>query len=233
MGTLTSTSPLASQIAIAKSSGIDIVEVRLDGFSNIRGPFQCVQEFGRNLLREIKTKTKLPVLLTFRSADEGGGHSKSTVNDAKRAEILARLLPSVEMVDVEIRHREFARRMTVIGHIHSVDVIHSLHNFSNPGRQATMERWAAVSEQLKGDVFKVAVMARSNDDLEAFLNWGRTLRNKRKILIGMGSAGLMSRVAGHFFGSILTYGHLGRSAAPGQMVARDLVRSVRDVYGTP
>ncbi len=230
VGTLTSALPVSSQLKTAKSADVDLIELRLDGFLKKQGPFQRIQDSARNILREIKTNTRFPILLTLRAADESGVPKKSAMNDAKRAEILARLLPAVQMVDVEISHAEFARRMTVIAHIHNVDVIHSAHDFSG---RLPLDRFSKFSKQsikFKGDVFKVAVTPKTNDDLEKFLWWGKDLRNRNKVLIGMGPVGLISRVVAFSFGSILTYGHLGRSAAPGQMPVNDLVKSIRNSY---
>lgn len=231
VGTLTSAGSISSQIARAKDSQIDMVELRLDSFPNVLGPFQRVQEFGRNILRQIKTKTGLPVLLTLRSSDETGVKPRGLkMKDSKRAEILARLLPSVQMIDVEIRHADFARRMTVLGHIHNVNVIHSAHDFSTPGKLPALRQLSERSLKLKGDIFKVAVTPHANDDLEKFMRWGLGLRNPHRVLIGMGAVGAISRVVGFSFGSIMTYGHLGNAAAPGQLPAAQLSRTIRNVY---
>lgn len=232
VGTLTAASPIEPQLRAAAAARIDVVELRLDSFLKKSQPHQRVQEYGRNLIGEIKSRTGIPVLLTLRASDEGGAfHPNNKLDDHRRAEILARLLPSVEMIDVEIRHVEFARKMTVIGHIHGVQVIHSMHDFNGPGNLRAFDRAAALSRRFKGDVFKVAVSPRDYNELDKFLYWGRTLENKRKVLIGMGAVGLVSRVAAFSFGSEMTYGHLGRSAAPGQLPVKALMRSVKEVYG--
>jgi 3-dehydroquinate dehydratase type I len=57
-----------------------------------------------------------------------------------------------------------------------------------------------------------------------------SVKKPRLILIGMGTIGFPSRVLGYSFGSILTYGHLGKKAAPGQVPAGQLVKAVRSIY---
>jgi 3-dehydroquinate dehydratase-1 len=231
VGTLTNGAPLAAQLNRAKSAGIDLVELRLDSFPKAYGAFQKAYDFGRSVIRAIKTKTNFPVLLTFRADDErGAAVSRHTIGNKNRAEILARLLPAVDLVDVEIRHSDFARRMTIIARIHGVDVIHSIHDFKTPGKFSALTKWSEASRKLKGDVFKVAVTPKTNDDVEDFMIWGAELKNPKKVLIAMGSAGRISRVVAYTFGSVLTYGHLGASAAPGQMAARDLAQSIKHVY---
>jgi len=233
VGTLLNHGKIAEQFAAARRSGIDLLELRLDTFPQAQGPFQKTYEFGRSLLREIKEKLHLPVLLTLRAHDERGPHpTRETLSDAHRAEIMARLLPSVDMVDVELRHAPFAKRMTVVAHIHGVDVIHSAHNFSGIWTKSQMARFCAASRGMKGDVLKLAMMPASNDQLESFLGTGKNLSCPKKVLIGMGKLGEPSRLFGFSFGSVLTYGHLGRSAAPGQIPAGDLVKAVKTLYGS-
>jgi 3-dehydroquinate dehydratase len=47
----------------------------------------------------------------------------------------------------------------------------------------------------------------------------------------MGAPAAISRTVGFTFGSILTYGHLGATAAPGQTPAPELGKAVRQIYG--
>jgi 3-dehydroquinate dehydratase-1 len=231
-GTLFKRGQINQQLAAAGRAGLDLVELRLDTFPEAQGPFQKTYEFGRSLIRQIKEKLQLPILLTLRAHDERGPRpQRETLSDAHRAEILARLLPSVELVDVELRHAAFAKRLTVVAHIHGVDVIHSAHNFRNVWTDAQLNRLCASSKKMGGDIFKVAVMPSSDGELETFLRRGKNLPVKNKILIGMGKLGAPSRLFGYSFGSILTYGHLGRSAAPGQIPARVLANAVKRLYG--
>ena len=232
VGTLLNHGNIHEQFKTASRAGIDLLELRLDTFPQAQGPFQKTYEFGRALIRDIKEKLQLPILLTLRAHDERGPHSsRETLSDAHRAEILARLLPSVDMVDVELRHAPFAKRMTVVAHIHGVDVIHSAHNFKGVWSPAQLSRFCKASKKMNGDIFKVAVMPASNHQLETFLGHARMLPCRYKTLIGMGKLGEPSRLFGFSFGSILTYGHLGRSAAPGQIPAHELAAAVKNLYG--
>ena len=83
---------------------------------------------------------------------------------------------------------------------------------------------------MKGDIFKVAVTPLSEENTMEFLYKGYHLPSENKVLIGMGKAGQVSRFIGFSFGSILTYGHLGQSAAPGQVAVADLAKSLRQIY---
>ncbi len=232
IGTLFNHGKINEQLATAKRADIDLLELRLDTFPEAQGPFQKTYEFGRALIRQIKDKLRLPVLLTLRAHDERGPHpARETLSDAHRVEILARLLPSVDLVDVELRHAPFAKRMTVVAHIHGVDVIHSAHNFTGIWTVAQLTRFCSASKKMGGDIFKVAVMPSSNTELETFLGNGKNLPHKNKVLIGMGRLGEPARLFGYSFGSIFTYGHLVRSAAPGQIPARALSQAIQQLYG--
>jgi 3-dehydroquinate dehydratase-1 len=121
--------------------------------------------------------------------------------------------------------------MSVVAHIHGVDVVHSAHNFNGVWNAPQLARFAAASRALQGDVLKLAVMPSSNEELEIFLRQAKDVPARHKALIGMGRIGEPSRLFGFSFGSMLTYGHLGRSAAPGQIPARELTRAIKNLYG--
>lgn len=232
VGTLTGEGSLPSQIKKAKSPFVDIVEVRLDTFPWIHAPFSVSTPKSQNLLTHIRKATKKPLLLTLRSFTECGKAvpEKFRLSDEQRMTILARLLSSCDMIDVEIRRWPFAKVATALAHRHDLSVIHSYHQFSGRFRATDAAKWAKKSNQIKGDIVKIAITPKTNEDLEDFLTWGMALNNPARILIGMGKVGLPSRLLGFSFGSVMTYGHLGRSAAPGQWPADVLGKTVQKLY---
>lgn len=228
VGTLTGAVKLMEALTRARAASVDLIEVRLDTFPRI------ILQNSSVFLRALKTRFKKPLLLTLRSSREGGDAS---LTNRQRTDVIMGCLSVCDLVDVEIRETAFAREITWAAHRINKDVIHSVHDFKAGVRLSVYAAWSALSRRMGGDIFKIAVTPRNNDDLEIFLKWGLTLKNPGKVLIGMGAAGVMSRVVGFSFGSLLTYGHLGSpaavggSAAPGQLSVRDLARSVRAVYG--
>lgn len=222
VGTLTGPQPLPASLSRARSAGVDIVEVRLDTFS------AALVRKAPAFLKSLRAKIKKPLLITFRSSREGGQGRWSA---SEREQVLESGLPYATFVDVEILEAALARRLTRAARRKKVRVIHSIHHFSPGLRWRDLERASRASLHMGDAIFKAAVMPRDNDELEAFLHKGKELPNPQKILIGMGNAGLPSRVVGFSFGSMMTFGHLGRSAAPGQMPAAELSRIIRDVYG--
>ncbi len=234
VGTLLGNAPLSSQIKKAKSPFVDIVEVRLDTFPWIFYPFSVSTPKSQRLLEDIRKSTQKPLLLTLRSFTECGKtlSPKFRLNDQRRLTILARLLPFCDMIDVEIRHLPFAKVMTALAHQKDLSVIHSYHQFSGRFRPQEVAGWSKKSKQIKGDIFKVAMTPKTNEELEDFLAWGLSLGNPARILIGMGKVGEISRYLGYSFGSCMTYGHLGTSAAPGQVPVSILGKAVRKLYAS-
>jgi len=220
VGSLMGSRPLAAQLNLAKKAALDILEVRLD-------TFPLAERYGKNLLHQIRKRSKTPLLLTFRSHKEGG---KKPLAESERLELLKSLLPYAHLVDVEIRSSLLSRQLTPLAHRLKLDVLHSYHDFQRPGRWPQIQKYSRVSKRWKGDVFKVAVTIQKESQLVQFLDAGMALSNEKKILIGMGPKGGMSRLIGFSFGSVFTYGHLGHQAAPGQISALDLAKKIRRIY---
>jgi 3-dehydroquinate dehydratase-1 len=226
VGALTSARSIFTQLSAARRAKIDLIEIRLDTFPATRG---------RELIAHIK-KIRTPILLTLRAHDEAGRHvpASARLSDTRRDAIYKELIPLVQMIDVEIRHRALAKELTRFAHSRRVDVIHSVHDFKRVPSLSTLSALWRASKSLGGDFFKVAAQPKDNDELEKFLRWGwetsATIKKPLPVLIGMGTVGLMSRVAAFSFGSVLTYGHLGVSAAPGQLSVGELARLIRSVY---
>jgi 3-dehydroquinate dehydratase-1 len=229
VGTLTGHGDLRGQLRRAASPLVDVVEVRLDTFPALyRGR---PHGFSLDLLQDVTRRCRKPILLTLRHAGERGTPARRNerLSDAAREAIVAPLLPLVRLVDVEARRRGYARRVSALARRLGVVSIHSYHDFRRADVRG-LDRWAARARAGGADLFKVAVTPATETELEAFLRWGRALPG-RKVLIGMGAAGAPSRTLGFTFGSLLTYGHLGRAAAPGQMSAAELGRAIRSIYG--
>jgi len=231
-GTLLGPIPLSRQIKTIKKAKIDLIELRLDTFASVLGPAHEALSFSKALIHVLKKQTGKPILLTLRSYKECGQTlpKSKRINDTRRGILLEALLPKVDLIDIEIRHRVLAQRLTRIAHKKKVGVIHSYHDFGGPGNWSSIRQWSEVSRKLKGDIFKVAVRADSEKDLKALFLKASELKNQKKILIGMGRAGLLSRLIGFTFGSILTYGHLGQKSVGGQLPAAELSKKIRLLY---
>jgi 3-dehydroquinate dehydratase-1 len=231
VGTLTGRRDVAGQIRRASSPLIDVVEIRLDTFREIFTP--SARAFSVALVHRVGRLSAKPLLLTLRSHTERGSAApaRERLGDARREALLLPLLPAAALVDVEVRRRPFARRLTAVARRLGVGVIHSFHDFKSAPKPGVLDRWCAEARRGGADIFKAAVTPKDGKALAAFLAWGLRVEKMRCVLIGMGAAGAPSRTMGFSFGSILTFGHLGSPAAPGQMPAAELARAVRAIYG--
>ena len=81
-------------------------------------------------------------------------------------------------------------------------------------------------KELNADIPKIAVMPQSESDVLTLLCATNEMKEKYSdipiITMSMAGMGLISRIAGEFFGSALTFGAADKASAPGQIRAEDL-----------
>ena len=188
--------------ALANRDGF-LIELRLDFYSDVSP---------ENLDRALDVFAP-NVVVTFRHADEGG--KTPNLRDSIRISYLQQAANrGVKYVDIELRTTctGFQKGTT--------KVIASYHDFRPDGK---MNRFAApnpLNGPLKyADVLKFATFD-SDFVRQRLLSRG----DRPEIVIGMGEAGLWSRVLGPLFGSPLTYarGEGAPGTAPGQLTWREL-----------
>ncbi|HWP39824.1 MAG TPA: type I 3-dehydroquinate dehydratase, partial [Tepidisphaeraceae bacterium] len=137
------------QVAQAVEAGADMVELRVDELKDVK------------LLAQLVAELQIGVVLTCRSASEGG-HSE--LSDEQRLRLVCQIAPKTDRVLIDFEHRALQR-------IGPADIpnrlIVSFHDFS--GRPPTL---TSTYEQMlagPGQIVKLAWMARSiRDNLEAF-----------------------------------------------------------------
>jgi len=213
---------LLAEATIAAAARPDIVEWRVDYFRDIGKP-GAVVEAGRALRKALGG---LPILFTRRSAAEGGHGvpiAESAVVDLYREVCAADF---ADLVDYEMSNPlKDVQAIREASRAKGIGMVGSYHNFdATPDMNALGDQFAR-AQGLGGDVAKVAVMARSPDDVLTLLR--ATLRATRAIeipliAVSMGPHGAMSRVMGFAFGSALTFGVTTSASAPGQMPIGEL-----------
>jgi 3-dehydroquinate dehydratase/shikimate dehydrogenase len=176
------------------AGGADLVELRLDSVADpdVAGALQ-----GR----------RTPVILTCRSSAEGGQFRGS--EEERRQILLDAARSDAEYVDVEWQ----ARLDDVTAVRRGRGLVLSMHDLACvpadlPARVASMACGGA-------DVVKVAVTVSRLSDCAGLLALSRTLDAGRSVVIGMGQAGLATRVLAARFGSAWSYA--GEGVAPGQV----------------
>lgn len=168
----------------------------------------------------------MPVLATFRTADEGGA---TAIGPAAYAALLTAVVASgaIDAVDVEVRRDEAAgREVQAAAAAHGVRTVLSNHDFeATPDRAQIVDRLAAMEER-GADIAKIAVMPRAPADVLTLLAATEEFVRERAripvITMSMGGAGLVSRLAGELVGSCATFATVGAASAPGQIPLAEL-----------
>ncbi len=221
----------------AKLLGSDLVELRIDSyFPGSEGDEE--DAFRLEKLRSLIADCPLPVILTCRSAEEGGDYDG---DEADRVSMLEKLCVNTDhppaYLDFELAsYRKSANIRQKINLC--VDhpkqerevrtrLILSMHDFDGRPKDL-MRRLADAWSEPAASVVKFAFRARSiRDNLEIF----EILKDAPKptIGLGMGEFGLMSRVLAPKFGGFLTFASLRDEAAtaPGQPTIADLLGMYR------
>jgi 3-dehydroquinate dehydratase/shikimate dehydrogenase len=191
---------MAELVAARDASAADMVELRLDGVDR---PDVAQALAGR----------RTPVIVTCRAGWEGGRFEGS--EDERRAMLRRALEGGAEYVDVEWR-----AGFTDLFDAFAPRIVVSSHDFS--GVPADLEGQVRDMRQTGAAVVKVAVTASRLTDTLPLLSLGRA---GRTVVIGMGAAGLPTRLLAARFGSPWSYA--GNGVAPGQVPAARMAGEFR------
>lgn len=199
----------------AAAAGADIFELRVDTFRD--ADVKKIED----TIRKLKALDK-PVLLTIRSAKEGG---KYAIPDRKREALFTALMPLADAVDIELASSGILGSVVNSAKSYKKKVIISYHNFkSTPGDKKLLEL-AANARASGGDIVKIAAYARGPEDLRRLAGFLTDFNDL--IVIAMGGYGVASRVFFPMLGSLLTYGSITGQTAPGQMPLSEIKREFR------
>lgn len=185
----------------------DIIELRVDS----------IHSLSMDHMRMIRKTTSKEAILTCRSSQEGGNFTGS---ESERVRVLQRGIGLFEYVDIELS--------TVQAHDFSCNektkIIISYHNFSETPSYWDMQKIIFMINKHKPDIIKIATMVQEEYEVHKLY---RLLTNKphseKRIVIGMGEKGRMTRIVGPLLGSYLTFASTPWSkSAPGQINIEDL-----------
>ena len=200
----------------------DIAEWRIDWYEDVfdQDSFTGTLKGLRDILGD------MPLLLTFRTASEGG---EKDIDADAYADINIRAAQSglVDIIDVELfRGEDIVKRIIETAHEAGVKVIVSSHDFSRtPDRDEMISRLCRMQD-LGADITKLAVMPRSSSDVLTLLfateEMASVHADRPLITMSMGGEGVISRLCGEVFGSAVTFGAGAKPSAPGQIGAEDL-----------
>jgi len=167
----------------------------------------------------LAAQLSLPLLITARHPDEGGqGHLTLT----QRLELLEAVLPHATLVDIELRSAPEMLSFMRKAQAQKVGLIGSFHDFLSTPSVEAMLGAIEFGYQCRVDVVKLATKLNGGEDLGRLL---QVLTQEKRLslsVMGMGELGRISRLTLAKCGSVLNYGYLGESNAPGQWPARRL-----------
>jgi 3-dehydroquinate dehydratase/shikimate dehydrogenase len=203
-------------VALAAEAGADMVELRIDEFTD------------HEQIAQLLAKVGLPAIVTCRASWEGGNCELPEPERLALLEVAA--TSGAAYIDIEL---EAYRRHEVLGRVNASvprgkrpGMIVSAHDFK--GRPPRLTNILAEMESGDADVNKIVWTARSiRDNIEAF----EILRQftKPTIALCMGEAGLISRVLAKKFGAFLTFAGIRdrEVTAPGQVSLEEMKRLYR------
>lgn len=203
-------------VEMAKASkwlGADLLELRLDMLR-----FSSYEEMEK-VIGKMKSDTGLPCIATNRIHSEGG---KWEGTEAARVELLEKAVKFVDAVDIELI-TEAPLRDRLIRTVKDAGkvVIVSSHSFFSTPSIDEMKDILVRSSDAGADISKLAVMPCSLQDtlnlLQVTLDADMPL-----CTISMGDAGKHTRLVASCYGSVLTYGSVGKALAPGQLSLHQL-----------
>ena len=204
-----------------KNEGADLAEWRVDWFTQWTKDEMILKALSelRELLEEI------PLLVTFRTQNEGG-HSSITKEEYDHLYEVILSSGYADMIDLELFFdgsivTKLIQRAKECG----VKTVLSNHDFDQTPAEEELSSRLHQMETLGSDIAKIAVMPRSTEDVASLLKVTARCAETMKcplITVSMGEKGAISRMAGQVFGSAVTFGTIGKASAPGQIPIKQL-----------
>lgn len=197
---------MRAEMVAATSAGADTVECRLDCLT--RPPTEAE-------LARLLSDPPVDVIVTYRSAQQGGRRETSPAERLETLRRAARFKPAYVDVELGTDPTDWPAAPIVLSH-------HDLR-----GCPTNLTEIAIAMDASPAAVCKVVFAAEGVEDAFRAMD---ILRNTRKpaVALAMGEAGLASRVLARKFGAFGTFASLepGRESAPGQPTLAD----IRDLY---
>lgn len=203
----------------------DIVEWRCDCYENeqLSDIRDCIVSI-RNMLGNI------PLIFTFRTAEEGG--EKSISDEAyHQLNVEVARTGMADFIDIEAcSKKEYAKKLIEEIHMAGVKVIASNHDFKKtPDENEIVDRLTAM-EGCGADICKIAVMPRDKKDVDVLIGASIMAESKMKtpiITMSMDELGAVTRVCTKLTKSAVTFAAGVKASAPGQIECK----VVREILG--
>ncbi|RMC26003.1 MULTISPECIES: type I 3-dehydroquinate dehydratase [unclassified Lactobacillus] len=205
-----------------KAASPDLMEWRIDYYNDgIKDGSSLI-----NTAKKVRQAVnELPILVTFRSKNEGG---VCNLDEDKYFDLLEEVITNRigDAIDIELFHDEDSvKKITNLAHDYNIVVIMSNHDFEKVPAKDVIEFRLQKMAELGADVSKLACMPHSSKDVLTLLEATQStseMINTPLITMAMGDLGKVTRISGQIFGSCLSFGAVGQTSAPGQLSIEDL-----------
>lgn len=215
-----------------KQLPMDILEWRADWFEEVSDTAQVL-----DVLKELRgILPDTPLLFTFRTKKEGGvlefaDQDYLSLNTAIAQSGLA------DLIDVEIfTGDDLVKHMIESIHTSGAKVIASNHDFDKTPAVSDIIYRLRKMQDFGADILKIAVMPQNTGDVLNLLSATEEMRScytdKPLITMSMAGNGSISRIAGEFFGSAVTFGAGQAVSAPGQLDAVTLSKILKALHSS-
>lgn len=199
----------------------DLVEWRIDFFEQVQDALTVA-----HLSQEIKKLLAKPLLITFRSQQEGG---ECPLSDTDYTKLYHTLLNEgqLDLLDIELfMPQDIVSELIYLAHQKQVKVILCNHDFQATPEKAEIIRRLQLMQDLDADICKIAVMPQTPQDVLTLLaateEMQRCFAKRPLITMSMGRLGQISRLTGELFGSAATFASDEQASAPGQINVKQL-----------
>ncbi|ASK26430.1 type I 3-dehydroquinate dehydratase [Neisseria chenwenguii] len=220
---------LMQAVAALQGVGFDIVEFRADFLKQAADADYVLAQTAA--VRAALPGT--PLLFTFRRAAEGGA---CPCGDDYYFALVNRVIESglADIIDIELFAGDEAVGAAVkAARAKGIAALLCNHDFDKTPPKAEITGRLKKMEALGADICKIAVMPQSAADVVTLLDATQEVfqtASQPIVTMSMGKLGVISRLAGQTFGSVMTFGAVGKASAPGQIGADDL-RGILEILG--
>lgn len=194
--------------APARAALCDLAEIRLD-----------LLKLPAADLRSKLAGNTLPLLLTARHPAEGG---QAPEDPAARGAMIEPLLDLAALIDLELRSAMPMQTTIQKARAVGVPVVGSFHDFQATPSDDVLLGAVNFGQQAGLDAVKIATYLNTQEDLIRLMKLAGGTHRLRLSVMGMGPWGRVSRLVLAKSGSLLNYGFIGTSNAPGQWPAARL-----------
>ncbi|EOY06378.1 Dehydroquinate dehydratase / shikimate dehydrogenas, putative isoform 4 [Theobroma cacao] len=200
-------------MAKAKASSADLVEIRLDTLNSFN-PYED--------LKVLIKECPLPTLFTYRPVWEGGQYDG---DEKERLDVLRLAMElGADYIDVELKVAHDFMKSIDGKKPEKLKVIVSSHNYQSTPSVEELGNLVARIQSTRADIVKIVTTALEITDVARIFQI--TVHSQVPIIgLVMGERGLISRILCAKFGGYLTFGTLeaGVVSAPGQPTINDLL----------